>query len=117
MERSLTGNAKVERVWTPRSCTEQSGLCGRDQATEEHRQGRRWAEWPSAGRGCRPWFQKPGWQARHPKEQNPLEQVFPQAASRNLSSLVAGPMAEHRGGTFTEGGTLTLNSMRAFEFP
>lgn len=105
VERSLTRNAKVERVW--------SSLWERDW------QGRRWAEWPSSGQGCRPWFQKPGWQPRHPKEQkcSPLEHVFPKAALRNLSSLVASPMAEHRGGTFTEGGTLTLNSMRAFEFP
>lgn len=79
VERFLNANVKLERVQPPGSCCKQRCLRGRDGATKEHRRGRRWAEWPSTGCGCRPRFQKPRWQAGHPEEQRPRpqEQSFP----------------------------------------
>lgn len=108
MERSLNTNTRVESVQTPGSCSEQSCLCRRDWAPEEHHQGRRWAEWQSTSWGCRPRCRKPAWQAGHSKGQKPSPhtQVFPKTSPRKVSHLGAGLTAEHRGGTLTVWGSL-----------
>ena len=87
VERLLNPNAKMERVQPPGSCSKKTCPSGRDQATKEHRQGKRWSEQQSPGWGCRSGAQEPGQHAKHPKEQKPslYERGIPQTAPREVN--------------------------------
>ena len=106
VERLLNPNAKMERVQPPGSCSKKTCPSGRDQATKEHRQGKRWSEQQSPGWGCRSGTQEPGQHAKHPKEQKPslYERGIPQTAPREVNWATR---------TWLSGCCFTLHSSRA----
>ena len=116
MERSLNPNAKMEGVQPSGSCSKKTCHWGRDRATKEHPQGRRWAERQSTGQEYRPVVQEPGRQAKHPKEQklSPYAWGVPQTTPRRVNGVwLPGP--QHSTGRELDclGRCLTLHSSRA----